>query len=164
MDMRIPQIGGREATKTIKTKMGHQQSETETVIIALTASSFHDEREAILAEGCDDIINKPFREAVIFEALSRYLDVQFIYADETDAETTPEQDISIATLKTQAESLAPEWKAEAHQAALVGDIAKLDMLVVQIHDSVPELATYLEQCIYNFEYNKIQQLILSEKD
>ena len=164
MDMRMPQVNGREATNTIKTKMECQESKNKTVIIALTASSFHDEREAILAEGCDDVINKPFREAVIFDALRRYLDVQFIYADETDAETTPEQDISIATLKTQAESLAPEWKAEAHQAALVGDIAKLDMLVVQIHDSVPELATYLEQCIYNFEYNKIQQLILSEKD
>ena len=164
MDMRMPQIDGREATKTIKTKMEHQQSETETVIIALTASSFHDEREAILAEGCDDIINKPFREAVVFEALSHYLGVQFIYAGETETETTPQKDISIATLKTQAESLPSEWKAEVHQAALVGDIAKLDTLIAQIRDYVPELTIYLEQCVYNFEYNKIQQLILPEKD
>ena len=164
MDMRMPQIDGREAVKTIKTRIACQAAKTETVIIALTASSFHDEREAILAEGCDDIINKPFREAVIFEALSRYLDVHFIYADDTDAVTTPKQELSIAALKAQAESLPAEWKAEVYQAALLGDITKLDILVAHIRDDVPLLATYLEQCVYNFEYNKIRQLILSKKD
>ncbi|MBN2389656.1 MAG: PAS domain S-box protein, partial [Anaerolineae bacterium] len=159
MDMRMPHIDGREATKTIRTRLECQESKTETVIIALTASSFHNERESILAEGCDAIINKPFREAVIFEALSRYLDVHFIYAEETDTITTPERDIPIATLKAQAGSLPAEWKAEVHQAALVGDITKLDVLVAQIRDQVPALAAYLEQCVYNFEYNNIQHLI-----
>lgn len=164
MDMRMPRIDGREATKTIRIEMECQESKTETVIIALTASSFHDEHEAILAEGCNGILNKPFREAAIFEVLSHYLDVRFTYIDETDTITTPERYVSIATLKAQAESLPAEWKAEMRQAALVGDITKLDVLVAQISDQVPALAKYLEQCVYDFEYNKIRQLIPPQKD
>ena len=56
------------------------------VIIALTASAFEEDRNKILAAGCDDIVNKPFRKEVIFEKMAQYLGVRYLYAGKPENE------------------------------------------------------------------------------
>ena len=63
-----------------KSKIPHLQSKTP-VIIALTASAFEEDRMTILAAGCDDIVNKPFRKEIIFEKMAKYLGVRYLYAE-----------------------------------------------------------------------------------
>ncbi len=41
-----------------------------TTIIAITANVFDEDRDAILTTGCDDIIAKPFSEAVLLKKAS----------------------------------------------------------------------------------------------
>jgi signal transduction histidine kinase/ActR/RegA family two-component response regulator len=78
MDMRMPVMDGREATRRIKaTEQGKK-----TIIIAFTASGFEDEREKILGFGCDDFLRKPFREDALFKLLHKHLAVNFIYEEE----------------------------------------------------------------------------------
>ena len=50
-----------------------------TIIIGLTASAFEAQREKILAAGCDDFVPKLFSEQLIFDKLTQYLGVKFIY-------------------------------------------------------------------------------------
>jgi two-component system sensor histidine kinase/response regulator len=52
---------------------------TSTVIIALTASAFEEQRLAILEAGCDDFLRKPFREEQLFEKIAHYIGVRYIY-------------------------------------------------------------------------------------
>jgi two-component system sensor histidine kinase/response regulator len=52
---------------------------TSTVIIALTASAFEEQRLAILEAGCDDFLRKPFREEQLFEKIAHYVGVRYIY-------------------------------------------------------------------------------------
>nr|MDJ0845301.1 PAS domain S-box protein [Crocosphaera sp.] len=61
MDMRMPILDGYKATERIKATPQGQ----ETVIIALTASAFEEERNLVLSAGCDDFMRKPFREEVL---------------------------------------------------------------------------------------------------
>ncbi|NRF67823.1 response regulator [Aquincola sp. S2] len=75
MDMRMPVMNGQEATRRIKAQPGGERI----VIVALTASSFGEEREAILACGCDDFLRKPFREEALLELLARHLGVRYEY-------------------------------------------------------------------------------------
>ncbi|HEY9840530.1 MAG TPA: ATP-binding protein, partial [Candidatus Obscuribacterales bacterium] len=63
IDMLMPVMNGYEATRRIKAMPGACP-----VIVAVTASSFEEERKAILATGCDDFIRKPVSEAEVCEA------------------------------------------------------------------------------------------------
>jgi CheY-like chemotaxis protein len=84
MDLRMPVMSGREATRYIK---GTEKGK-DTVIIALTASSFEEDREQILADGCKDFVRKPFREEVLFELMGKHLGLQFIDDEGSDNAVT----------------------------------------------------------------------------
>ena len=79
MDMRMPVLDGRAATRHIKSTRKGQA----TVVVAVSAGVIGAEREAVLADGCDDFVAKPFREQDIVECLARHLNARFVAADAT---------------------------------------------------------------------------------
>ncbi|MEI6777890.1 MAG: ATP-binding protein [Chloroflexales bacterium] len=95
MDMRMPIMDGYEATRTIKqSERGH-----ETIVIALTASAFEEDRNQVLSAGCDEFIRKPFRNDQLFAALERHLGVRFMReSGEPAATVTPKPSDMLAPL------------------------------------------------------------------
>ncbi len=77
MDMRMPVMGGLDATQRIRANEGGGHVK----IIAITAHALEHERIEILTAGCDDIIQKPYHDKEIFEALEKHLDVHFLYVE-----------------------------------------------------------------------------------
>ncbi|MEI6048273.1 MAG: PAS domain S-box protein [Bacteroidota bacterium] len=158
MDMRMPVMDGYEATRQIKSM---EKGKT-TPIIALTASSFEEERKKTLALGMQGYIRKPFRESELFGVIGKVLGVKYIYEEETAS--------------------VPE-KYLYDDEAIVGDIAKLplnlllkmqnavevadfDLLVELINSIDPdhsELPRRLMALANDFDYNSLQQ-ILNQKD
>ncbi len=63
MDIRMPVMGGEEATKTIRT------FNTETPIIALTASTLSEVKKQFEHIGFDGFVTKPFRPAELFDTI-----------------------------------------------------------------------------------------------
>jgi signal transduction histidine kinase/CheY-like chemotaxis protein/HPt (histidine-containing phosphotransfer) domain-containing protein len=90
MDMRMPVMDGREASRRIRELEGANEatghSGHRTVILALTASAFDHEREEILSSGADDFLVKPFRVEMILEKLARHLEIQYRYETATNGE------------------------------------------------------------------------------
>lgn len=165
LDIGMPDLDGHKVVRHIRAQRRADRHPTghEPIIIALTASALEDERETILAEGGNDFIKKPFRETAIFEALSRHLGLRFIYAsDIAAAEALPEKEPPVAVLVAQAQCLPPEWRTAMHQAALVGDITRLNDLVAQAPGEALLLAEQLNHYIYNFEYHKILRIMQPE--
>ncbi len=78
MDLRMPIMDGYAATKYIKANPQGQN----TIIIALSANVPEDEKTSVMAAGCDDFYVKPFTEQSIFNLLSQYLGVSYIYAED----------------------------------------------------------------------------------
>jgi PAS domain S-box-containing protein len=77
MDMRMPIVDGYAATRQIKaTAEGWK-----TTVIAVTANALDEERTAIFAAGCDDLLRKPFKENMLFTKLSDHLGIQYRYAN-----------------------------------------------------------------------------------
>ncbi|EGK90623.1 PAS domain S-box protein [Microcoleus vaginatus PCC 9802] len=161
MDMRMPVMDGYEATKQIKTTTGGQA----TAIVALTASVLEEERAVILSAGCDDFMRKPFREEDIFVAMGKHLGVRYIYEDPTPVSVAGVEESSQEVLTPEAfASLSPDWMAQFKQSILSVDMEAIASSIAQIGTVNPSLAGKLQDCINNFEYDRILNIIeLSEE-
>ncbi|WP_130470940.1 response regulator [Candidatus Magnetaquicoccus inordinatus] len=73
MDIRMPILNGLQASQQIRTLPHGQQI----IIIALTAHALEEERQEILAAGCNDLLRKPWHESEIFAILAKYLHLRF---------------------------------------------------------------------------------------
>ncbi|OWW18751.1 ATP-binding protein [Noviherbaspirillum denitrificans] len=146
MDMRMPVMDGREATRRIKaTEQGRN-----TVIIALTASSFEEEREQILAIGCDDFLRKPFRENALFELMEAHLKVRFEY--DQDAVADPAVRLDAASLA----SLPAQLRTELADALTKLDTGAINRVIDTIRSgSNSHLAQALSAAADQFEYGAI---------
>lgn len=156
MDMRMPVMDGYEATRQIKATARGQA----TVIVALTASAFEEDRETILSAGCDDIVRKPFRKEEIFDKLVQHLGVRFIYGE------TPEQpvkaplaDVEGVLLPAALAALPSDWLDDLKQAIIKANLDLILSLIEQIRDQNAALAEALTSLTLDFEYKRILTLI-----
>ncbi|NEO57273.1 MAG: PAS domain S-box protein [Okeania sp. SIO3B5] len=157
MDIIMPVMNGYEATKIIKqTSFGQA-----TTIIALTANAFDEDRDAILAAGCDDFIAKPFSEDVLLEKLASYLGVRYLYQEITSSSTTREPQIKLT--KESLNIMPPEWLEQLHFAALSVNDQIVTQLIQQIPETEIDLINCLTDLVENFRLDVILELIESEE-
>ncbi|MBD2181750.1 response regulator [Aerosakkonema funiforme] len=164
MDMRMPVMDGYEATKYIKSReIGQERS---TVIIALTANAFEDDRQSILSAGCNDFIGKPFREEILLEKLSQYLEVAYIYEDKTseiqDRNRRSQKNLTPEDFKHYFSQMPELWVAELHYAAAQCSDDMVSELIGQIPPEYTLLAQALEDLVDNFEFETIIELTAKE--
>jgi len=158
MDMRMPVLDGHEAVRRIKATAQGQQ----TIIIALTATAFEEDRSSILAEGCDGFLRKPFREAELLGALTDLLGVRFQYAD--DATGGPGL-VDRAAALTEAQlpfaltHLPLDWLTAFEQAALDGDVLALTDLIDQLRPRDHALADRLAEMTQAFQLDQLLNLV-----
>jgi len=145
MDMRMPVMDGHEATRRIRAFVPIRA----TVIIALTASAFEEERVAMLAEGCDDFVRKPFRSVDLTEALRKHAGVRFVYADEL-ARPAPADEIHLDFTG------APlDWLAALRAATLRADGEAVTTLLAEVRAAYPTQAAAVAQRMANFDFDAI---------
>ena len=162
MDMRMPVMDGYEATKQIKRQLKGQA----TVIIALTASTFEEDRNSILAAGCDDFLRKPFQETMLLEKLAKHLGVQYLYEEENDKdeigrEETRDYLLSAAEMNLSLEQMPVEWLLDIRQAAAQVDADLLLDLIAKIPQEKSAMAHTLMDLVKKFRFDKILALIRS---
>ncbi|MEG4270842.1 MULTISPECIES: response regulator [unclassified Microcoleus] len=152
MDLRMPIVDGYTAIKYIR-KFPKSQ---ETVIIALTASVFEEEREKVLMAGCNDFIGKPFQQRDIFDKIAKYLGVQYIY--EVVEPTTKK--LFVETLSVEYLSMMPpQWLEQMYHATYYLDTEVMNELIEQIPESKAGLSKALTNYINNFNSDRIMELI-----
>jgi len=157
MDMRMPVLDGYEATRRIKATAQGQN----TIIIALTASAFEEDRAEILALGCDDFVRKPFRHSEIFDKLAQYLGVRYIYKEESPAmEALPSKAATQTGLTLQALAALPaELRNALEKAAIETDMQGVGQLIAAIRLHNADLANALLSLANDFEYGKIMRVV-----
>lgn len=157
MDIIMPVMNGYEATKIIKqTSLGQA-----TTIIALTANAFDEDRDAILAAGCDDFITKPFSVVVLLEKLASYLGVRYLYQEMTSNSTAIKPQIKLT--KETLSIMPPEWLEQLHFAALSVNDQMVSELIRQIPETEIDLINCLTNLVENFRLDTILELIESEE-
>jgi signal transduction histidine kinase/CheY-like chemotaxis protein/streptogramin lyase len=155
MDMRMPVMDGYQATRQIKATPQGQ----DTAIIALTASAFEEERDEVLAAGCDGFVRKPFREAEVFEVMAQHLGVRYVYRDlAPHAGQEAEEQLSQALTPTDLAALPSDWVSELYQAARGGKARSILALLEQIESDHAPLARALAQLVHEFRFDRIVAL------
>ncbi len=153
MDMQMPVMDGYEATQQIKATIKGQS----TLIIALTATAFHNERSIILSAGCNDFISKPFREEEIFNKLAKHLGVRYIYSDPVSI-VQNKQNLSVNLTRKDLAVMSDEWVQQLHQAACECSDERIFQLLQKIPLEHVTLINALEQLTYNFRFDEIIEL------
>ncbi|MBD2108713.1 hybrid sensor histidine kinase/response regulator [Nodosilinea sp. FACHB-13] len=152
MDMRMPVMHGYEAAQRIKSYIDGQA----TVIVALTASVFEEQRQVVLAYGCDDFIRKPVKEHVIFDKLTEHLGIVFVYEDTPLPTNFP----SSAPLQFAALQVMPaDWLQRLKQAATIAKPGAIMDLIGQIPSHEPVLAAELRRMVDQYQLEAIIHLV-----
>ena len=155
MDMRMPVMDGYEATSTIRELPGGDAVK----IVAITASAFKEQRQNILAAGCDDVVHKPVQSHEIFESMSQQLGARYIY--EEQSRTSLAESVNVT-----AEMVAglPAYLREAlRQPAQYLDASATNQVVERIRSKHPETAEGLQLLVEEFSFDQIMKL-LNESD
>ncbi len=186
MDMRMPLMDGFEATSKIRAVETASAMVGQTVIIALTASAFEEDRARVLAVGCNDFVRKPFREDVILMKIAEHLGVQYIYEGDNDVTSELNGD---ARDKNKAfnfvnssrqepfgvwpqggmdqnplsiDVMPQEWIQQVHQAAVLGFDQQLSKLIAQMPQTHAVLADTLTNWVSNFQFDRVLTLTQPE--
>jgi signal transduction histidine kinase/DNA-binding response OmpR family regulator len=154
MDIRMPIMSGLEASRHIKALEGGKNVK----IVAITAHALEEERLEILNAGCDDFIRKPYRDSEIFEALHKYLGIDFIYENKKNKEemtSTPETyEVNLSKLPTQLKKELFGTLELLDEQGCMDTIGKISQIDAQ-------LAQMLTQMVQNMQHKKL--LIMLEK-
>jgi PAS domain S-box-containing protein len=150
MDMRMPVMDGYEATRKIKASPGGHA----TIVVALTASAFEEDRAEVLATGCDGFLRKPLDVDEIFSAMAEHLGIRYLYAADT-APVTPQAGTDLHALTA---GMDPELRTALARASLLLDVHGAHDAIAQISARAPELAEPLGRMVDEFRFDELVKL------
>jgi PAS domain S-box-containing protein len=151
MDMQMPVLDGYQATTAIR----HLPGGKEVKIIAVTASAFTEQQVNMINVGCDAVIRKPFQTQEIFAALTKYLGVEFIYQAQPSLKSEPALNLVPETLL----QIPLQLLQQLHSVALNLDTEETGVVITQIQQIAPAIATGLQNLAENYQFEQIVQLI-----
>jgi signal transduction histidine kinase len=167
MDLRMPRMDGFEATRVIReveAEGGGRESEGgapvpghHCAIVALTASVFEQDRQAILAAGCDDFVAKPFHERTIFEVIEKHIGVHYVYESADNADVH-ESDGSPITPERLA-ALSPKLVDQLGEAMTLGDMEAVVAIIEQIREADEDLANGMKRLVSAYRFDDVSALL-----
>ncbi len=128
-----------------------------TIVIALTASSFDEERDAIMA-GCDDYMRKPLDDGVLLETMARHLGLTLRYEDVV-ATTTREADPATTGVR-----LAPALRERLAAALERRDVPAIEEAMKQVRAGDPSFASEFQPLQDRFDYGRPAKLLQSSAE
>jgi signal transduction histidine kinase/DNA-binding response OmpR family regulator len=157
MDIRMPVMDGLEATRQIK----ESKAGPSTVVAALTAHALEEEREQILAAGCDDFLRKPFHEQAFFEVMAMHLGLKYVYEEE-QGETEPVKP-DVALHPEQLATLPQDLLSRLHKAVVELDRPRILALIERITEQNASIGSAIRALAKKLDYGRLL-LFLEHKD
>jgi PAS domain S-box-containing protein len=174
MDMRMPIMDGYAATRAIRAQEQQVLADAQldgdrphpVVIIAVTANAFDEDRQPILAAGCDAIVCKPFREADLLATMTKRLGISPItalpqppVAVAPDARPATTMAQPLTTLSSQLALMPIAWQLELEHTTQRLNAERCWQLIQQIPTEQTHLLQVLIELLDNFRFDLIADLI-----
>ena len=154
MDMIMPVMDGYEATRTIKAS----PDITNTVIIAVTASAFEEDKQRVYAAGADGYLAKPFKDAELFESIGRMTVTEYLYEEAGVSEKASEIAGDAAVIRKSISALPPDLVGKLRAAVEGAHFDRLNELAKQLIKDHPTLAQRMEEMAARYEYEALIEL------
>jgi signal transduction histidine kinase/CheY-like chemotaxis protein len=161
LDMRMPVLDGYGVARQVRQLPGGDA----TVIVAVTASVFEEQRSDCIAAGCNAVLPKPLDRAMLLDHVGRSLNLTYQYAEASGADAENTQTAAFCRDQnrlplTQADfsHLAPDWLAQVHQAAQAADDRQVRQLIAQLPVEQHPLARRLDCLVNDFRLDVIIEL------
>ncbi|WP_437622090.1 ATP-binding protein [Sorangium sp. So ce1151] len=160
LDLRMPLLDGYEAASRIKSSPRGR----ETVVVAMTASVFEQNRSLAAEAGCDDFVSKPFRDADIFNLLTKHLGARFEHEDRPAASSSKARAPAARSvdLARAAAELPPSLRKDLRRAATRLDAKAVQAAIEQFRPEDAELAGAVAELARGYRFDSI--LALSSAD
>ncbi len=152
MDMRMPVMDGYTATREIRKSKSENRN---LPIIALTAHAFEEESEKIMAAGCDDFVRKPFKETKIFEVMTHYLGVKFIYEKNQIEKEQPSKPLDEVITRELLTQLPEQLLKDLKSAAQSLNLKQTNEFIEQIRSYNNAVADALAKLAGEFRFEEI---------
>ncbi len=157
MDIRLPVMDGYEATRQIKARA--EAADQPDIVVALTASVFEEDRQTILEAGCDDFVQKPFKEHKIFEMLHKHLGIRFIYAEELESSSARAELFNKNVLTSdRLQALPEEWQTALQDAVEKNNPQAANTVIDQIREQDEPLAESLASLVKGYRFDSLLTL------
>lgn len=128
------------------------------IIIAITASAFEEQRQAIFTAGCDDFICKPFAEDVLLEKIAYYLGVRYVYDVQSDSlPSVLEKSVELSVDDFRV--MPVEWLLKLELAARALNEESVISLIKEVPDTESKLTQGLLNLVDNFRLDIILSLV-----
>ncbi|WP_309385497.1 response regulator [Cerasicoccus frondis] len=156
MDMQMPQMDGKEATRRIRS----QSEIAETPIVIVSASVLDENREEALESGANGFIRKPFRENEILEEAARQLGAEYIYAEPPEGASS----MDFTQLKNLISSLmSDQLRQDCLDALDMGDVDELvDHIANRMGESQPVLLQTISALADQLDFTSLRSLLEAE--
>ena len=152
MDLRMPYMDGFETTRKIK----QCERGRTTPIIAVTASTFEEDRRRALDGSMDAFIGKPFHDVEILGILRDHLRVEYLYVEDLRTPTPIALPIGIDGWKPSTLSNVPaELLDELRSATVAAEYDRALELVRDLAVAAPAAAEELRRLVRTFDYQGV---------
>ncbi|WP_437505750.1 ATP-binding protein [Sorangium sp. So ce1099] len=161
LDLRMPLLDGYEAASRIKSSPRGR----DTVVVAMTASAFEQNRSLAAEAGCDDFVSKPFRDADIFNLLTKHLGARFEHEDRLAASpSAPAPAARSVDLARAAAELPPSLRKDLRRAATRLDAKAVQAAIEQFRPEDAELAGAVAELARGYRFDSILALSSAEEE
>jgi CheY-like chemotaxis protein len=157
MDLRMPVMGGEDATKLIIGEFGSDRIK----IVAITASAFDRRRGYYIEMGFHEYISKPFKTEEIFKGLNELLGVEYVYDDD---EISQEESSSIKELDLTRISIPEDLYERMMKSAESYSVTELERNLAELgqNSEVPgQLVEHLKQLLGKYDMEAILKVLES---
>ncbi len=151
MDLRMPGMGGLEATRELRRRIGNRIA-----IVAVSASAYDLDRRECLDAGCNDFLPKPLSEDALWDVLERLLTLTWCFDE-------PAGKIASAEAVPHQKAVLPAEEADAiHELASAGDVMGIRARVSALAERDPQmagLATAIIELADSYRMKAIRQYV-----
>ena len=159
MDWLMPIMDGLEASRQIRALPGGD----DTIIVALTANAFKEQKQQVFQAGMNDFISKPFQTQDVFECIAKHLKLEFQDQEESktiEVEAGTELSLSPEILN----QLPEEIVQQLYSAAAQLDIEQTSDAIELIDKIDASAAFELGKLLKRFDFTALIELTQGHGD